>query len=109
VVHHRPTDIRLSSKKAHRNPQAVPVARAQSKPLLLIPLTPRALFQRLARRLAVDGRVLRKTRAASARDCVGDYFVIDGDGGIVMHHVNLQELARELGVLQSYERLLAED
>ena len=100
MVHHRPTNIRLSSKKAHRNPQAVPVARAQP---LLIPLTPRALYQRLARRLAVDGRVLRKTRAASARDHVGDFFIVNDNGGIVAHHVDLRQLARELDVLRPYE------
>jgi hypothetical protein len=107
VVHHRPTNIRLSSKKAHRNPQAVPVTRAQSKPPL-IPLSLRALTQRISRALARDGKVLRKTRAAPARSRVGDYFILSSDG-IVAHHVDLQQLGQELGALRNYECLIAED
>jgi hypothetical protein len=107
VIRDRPTDIRLSNKKNRRSPQAVAVARAQPKPLL-IPLTQRALYQRLARALARSGRTLRKTRAAPARSAIGDYYVVDRNG-IVAHHVDLVQLAREIGVLQSYEHLIAKD
>jgi hypothetical protein len=106
VVRDRPTDIRLSSKKARRSPQAVAVARAQAKQII-IPITLRALTQRLARHLARDGRTLRKTRAAPARSAIGDYYVVDCNG-IVAHHVDLVQLAREIGVLQNYEHLIAE-
>jgi hypothetical protein len=87
--------------------RGVPVTvRAQSKQIL-IPLTQRALTQRISRALARDGKTLRKTRAAPARDRVGDFFIINDNGGIVMHHVDLVQLARDLGVLQSYEHLIA--
>ena len=108
MVRDRPTDIRLSNKKNRRSPQAVAVARAQPKPLL-IPLTQRALYQRLARALARSGKTLRKARAAPARRYVGDFFILSDSGGIVAHHVDLQQLGRELGVLQAYEHLLTED
>lgn len=85
------------------------MARVQSKPAILIPLSLRALTQRIARHLAREGKTLRKTRAASARDHVGDYFILSDNGGIIAHHVDLQQLARELGVLQAYEHLLTED
>jgi hypothetical protein len=83
------------------------VARAQSKPIS-IPITGRALFQRLSRALARDGKMLKKTRAAPARSAIGDYYIINRDG-IVAHHVNLVQLAREIGALQSYEYLIATD
>ena len=108
MVRDRPTDIRLSSKEAHRKPQAVTVARAQPKPIF-VPLTQRALYQRLARALARSGKTLRKARAAPARRYVGDFFILSDSGGIVAHHVDLQQLGRELGVLQAYEHLLTED
>jgi hypothetical protein len=76
---------------------------------ILVPLTQRALYQRLARALARDGKRLKKTRAAPARSRVGDYFILNDNGGIVMHHVDLQQLAREIGVLQTYEQLITED
>jgi hypothetical protein len=79
------------------------VARVQSKPAIFIPLSKRALLQRLARALLRDGKVLRKTRAPSARDRVGDFFVVDANGGIVAHHVDLRQLAHELDVLKTYE------
>jgi hypothetical protein len=102
-VVHRPVKKRLS-RKAHRNPQGGPVVRAQSNPLL-IPLTQRALYQRLSRALARDGKRLKKTRAAPARSRLGDFFIVNDSGGIVAHHVDLRALARELGVLQSYEQI----
>ena len=101
MIRDRPTDIRLSNKKNRRSPQAVPLARAQSP--LLIPLTQRALYQRLSRALARDGKRLKKTRAAPARSRLGDFFIVNDNGGIVAHHVDLRQLARELDVLRPYE------
>jgi hypothetical protein len=108
VVRDRPTDIRLSKKETHRKPQAVTVGRAQPKPIF-VPLTRRALYQRLARALARSGKTLRKARAAPARRHVGEYFILSDNDGIVAHHVDLQQLAREIGVLQTYEQLITED
>ena len=108
MVRDRPTDIRLSSKEARRKPQAVTVARAQSKPIF-VPLTQRALTQRISRALARSGKTLRKARAAPARSRVGDYFILSDNGGIVAHHIDLQQLGRELGVLQGYEHLITKD
>jgi hypothetical protein len=101
LVHDRPVSRRRLSSKAHRHPPGGTAAHAQSK--LLIPLSRRALTQRLARALLRDGKVLRKTRAPSARDRVGDFFVVDANGGIVAHHVDLRQLAHELDVLKTYE------
>ena len=107
MPHNRPVSSRLS-RKAHSNPRGLPVVRAQSKQIL-VPLTQRALTQRLARALARDGKRLRKTRAAPARSSVGDYYIINDSNGIVAHHVNLEQFAHELGVLQAYEHLITEN
>ena len=84
------------------------MARAQSKQSILVPLSRRALLQRIGRTLARDGRRLKKTRAPSARERVGDYYITDS-GEVVAHHINLEQLGQELGVIETYERLLVED
>jgi hypothetical protein len=71
-----------------------------------VPVTARALFQRVNRKLAEKGQRLNKSRSKAARAEMGDYYVIDTSGaGVVRHHVSLVELAREVGALESWERL----
>ena len=85
------------------------MVRTQSKPSISVPVSLRAVCQRLARALARDGRTLKKTRAAPARKEIGDYFIVNGGGEIIAHHVDLVQLARKIGVLQPYEHLLVKD
>jgi hypothetical protein len=69
-----------------------------------IPVTMRALLQRINRRLAGKGELLKKTRGAGAREEVGDYYVIDVNRNVLMlKHVDPETLGRKLGVLQSWE------
>jgi hypothetical protein len=71
-----------------------------------IPVTERALIQRINRVLRRDGRILKVTRAEQAVREVGQYYVLGLDRNAVRTlHVDIQELARELGVLRSFERL----
>jgi hypothetical protein len=71
-----------------------------------VPVTARALEQRVNRKLAEKGQRLNKSRSKAARAEMGEYFVIDTSGaGVVRHNVNLAELAREIGALESWERL----
>jgi hypothetical protein len=63
------------------------------------------LFQRIARALARDGRMLRKTRAAPARSAIGDYFIVNASNAIIAHHVDIEQLGREVGALKPYEHL----
>jgi hypothetical protein len=81
------------------------MARDQSKHIR-VPITVRALVQRLGRMLAQDGKALKKTRTERARSQVGNYYVISNTGGIVSHHIELEALGRETGALADHERLV---
>lgn len=66
-----------------------------------------ALFARLNRRLATQGKALRKCREKS-RDhhTLGDYYVIDiARNAVVQKHVDLGKLAKSLHALHAGERL----
>jgi hypothetical protein len=70
-----------------------------------VPVTMRALMARIGRKLARRNEWLRATRGDRWRGDLGDYFTVGADG-IVDTHVNLEELGRELGVLQPFERVV---
>lgn len=71
------------------------------------PVAERALLARVNRRLAKDGKTLRRNRPTDA--CfkeLGRFTLIDtGRGAVVEHHVDLETLARQLGVLESWEEI----
>lgn len=73
-----------------------------------IPITTRAVFQRLNRALAKDLRVLKKCRESSRwhRD-LGDYYIIDADrNSIVDTHVDLEKLAKQMKLIQPFEKVV---
>jgi len=75
------------------------------------PVTERALMQRLNRALAKEGRLLRTQRSVDYRGRrlyrspeLGRFFVVDVNRSIVVDKkVDLEELGRELGVLNAWE------
>ncbi len=70
-----------------------------------VPITPKALIQRINRKLRADGEVLKRARGHVAIT-LGEYFVVDVTRKFVAHHhVDLAELGRELGVLAEWESL----
>ena len=75
-----------------------------------VPVSERALAQRIDRALAPDGLTLRKSRPGSRQQQnVGDYYVIDVNANaVVWSYVNLEAYAEELGVLAAYECLNGE-
>jgi hypothetical protein len=73
-----------------------------------VPVTARALYQRVNRLLARQGRELKRTRGVPAIEALGSYYV-RGGSAVVSHHIDLEALGRELGALADYERLLVED
>jgi len=80
---------------------------AQSK----IPVSTRALIARINRKLAADDMQLKVAKGERMRQAVGDYYVINTRINAVMHHYkncDPADLARELGVLRGYERVVAE-
>jgi len=70
-----------------------------------VPVSARALTQRLGRLLARDGKELKKTRGASAIDALGSYYMLRGNV-VFSDHIDLEALGRETGALADYECLI---
>lgn len=77
-----------------------------------VPVSERALLQRVNRRLAKDGEQLRTARRfrdgvdSHETSKLGRYYALDLSRNIVTAaHVNLENRARELGVLKAWEAL----
>ena len=75
-----------------------------------VPVTMRAIVQRINRKLAADGyRRLKQSRGRPWKylDCdVGKWFLVDGSRNCVERaQVNPEEFAKELGVLKPSERV----
>jgi hypothetical protein len=70
-----------------------------------VPVTTRALIQRINRKLAAQGQTLRKARGASCAG-LGDYYVIDTRrNAVTLKRVGLEALGRELEALHPWESL----
>src|SRR5262249_50034345 len=74
-----------------------------------LPVTMRALTQRINRKLSERRQRLYKARGARQGIAkgwtqTGDYYVVDTRGNVLVSgHVNPEELGRELGVLKPWE------
>lgn len=74
-----------------------------------VPVSQRAIMARIKRALAKEGKALKISRSHMEREHYGDAFVIDlGMTQAVKAHVDLKELALELGVLKAYEEMTDE-
>ena len=72
-----------------------------------VPVTMRAVVQRINRKLRPDEEVLKKTRGMQAYLDLGDYYVLDWNrNNLVDKNVDPESMARELGVLLPYERVV---
>ncbi len=75
-----------------------------------VPVTLRALLQRINRRLLDDGETVRAARGDQARKDLGDYYRLDFKrNAVVEKDVDVEQLGRKLGVLQPYEHLRARE
>ncbi|MBL9094382.1 MAG: hypothetical protein JNL96_24385 [Planctomycetaceae bacterium] len=75
-----------------------------------IPITKRALLQRVNRALNKEDRQLKKAVGARLQQNVGEYYVVDLRlNAVMMLDVDPVELARKLEVLQPWERVANED
>jgi len=77
-----------------------------------VPVSPRALQQRINRKLRVEDEVLRKSRPVYDQgrpiynSDLGEFYVVDVNRNfVVAGDVDLQQLGRELGALQNWEEL----
>lgn len=78
----------------------------QHKAVAGIPVTKRALVQRINRKLRKQDETLKAHRGAN----VGSYYRVDTEiNGLLEDDVDLEDLGRELGVLAPYEQLAEED
>jgi hypothetical protein len=79
---------------------------ATSKRKERVPVTPRALVQRINRALAADDEELRKSRGMRAFLDLGHYYTIDKrQNFIARKEVDIEELGRSLNVLKPHEAL----
>jgi hypothetical protein len=77
----------------------------KKKPLL-VPVTSRALFQRISRTLAKKGERLIANRRVGPVPDIGNYYTVDvKKNSVARTHVDLEEIGRELGALKPWERL----
>ena len=71
-----------------------------------VPVTMRALVQRINRRLASESQCLKKARGKTAMTDLGAYYVLHyGNNTIVALKVNVPALAQDLGALKPWEAL----
>jgi hypothetical protein len=70
-----------------------------------VPITEKALYQRINRKLRAQDEVLKRARG-NVETTLGDYYVVNVNRNYVaQHHVGLEQLGRELGVLAEWETL----
>ena len=67
----------------------------------------RAVFARLARHLNKENLMLKKSREDSRwLSDLGDYYIVNATNNtIASAHINLEELAKEEGLLKPFEEL----
>jgi hypothetical protein len=71
-----------------------------------VPISERALVQRINRKLAAQGEVLKKTRGGAIQE-LGDYYVLDLHRNLLLNKdVDPVELAKVLRVLRRFERIV---
>jgi len=71
-----------------------------------VPVTQRALFQRINRALEKEGQILKTTRGDKWRSSLGDYYVVDLNSNIIVStHNDVEELGREVNALAPYESM----
>lgn len=80
-----------------------------------VPITERALLQRINRKLKKENQVLRTARGFWAGpnwyedNNLGRYYVIDiYQNMLVDHHVDIEEMGRDTGALAEWEALQSE-
>jgi hypothetical protein len=72
-----------------------------------VPVTARALVQRINRALSKDSEVLKATRGSQAVQDLGDFYVLDVRGNsVVRKDVDIEALGRKLGALRDFEVLV---
>jgi hypothetical protein len=75
-----------------------------SKKAAGVPVSLRALVQRINRKLADNGQCMKAARGEKARQEVGDYYTVDVRLNVLVEKdVDPETLGRDLGVLKVWE------
>ena len=75
-----------------------------------VPVTRRALIQRINRALAKEGEALKTTRGDKWRSSLGDYYVVNLNRNfIISTHIDPEVFGREIKALAPYESMEKED
>ena len=73
--------------------------------ILRVPVSEKAVCQRVNRKLRAEGQALKRSRGRYAAE-LGDYYILDVQRSCVLRlNVGLEEFARALGALQEFEGL----
>jgi hypothetical protein len=71
-----------------------------------VPISMRALIQRINRKLAPHGRQLKKSRGERARSDFGDYYVLDTNRNDILDtDAHVESLGKWLGCMGEWEEL----
>jgi hypothetical protein len=74
-----------------------------------VPVSERALIQRINRALRGNGEMLKAARSLRVADEIGQHFVVRITGKrnniVTQRHVDVEALGRELGALSDWEHL----
>lgn len=75
-------------------------------PKALVPVSKRALVQRINRKLAAEDKILRASVGAQAAD-LGAYYTIDTNrNAITGKSIDLETYGRKIGALADFEKLV---
>jgi hypothetical protein len=73
-----------------------------------VPVTERALIQRVNRKLWHDDEMVKTSRGARAELDLGRHYIVNWRiNGLTHRNIDLEDWGRELGVLRDYEELVA--
>jgi len=74
-----------------------------------VPVSERALIQRINRALKGDGEMLKAARSPRVADELGQHFIVRLTGKrnnvVTQRHVDVEALGRRLGVLSEWEHI----
>ena len=74
-----------------------------------VPITVRALIQRINRKLKPDNQQLKVTRGQRWRSNLGDYYIVDTyRNNIVNSGIDPESYGRKLGCIEAYETVVEE-
>jgi hypothetical protein len=106
IVSPTPRTYKTRVRVTHEQPRKIPTTAYKIVSGAKVPVSTRAIIQRINRVLVKDGRQVKTARSIHVQLDCGKYFVIDvRNNAISRHDVSLEELATVLEVLQPYEEI----